>query len=132
MNESVGEQCQFSDRDTENPTGIKLQPAWQQTGANPWAAGCGLVTVQSPKWDATGCGLVTVQSPKWAATLDNKDPPFPCAAATGNRSDKEGRTALEPGHGAKGAAEWSAPGRWFSNVRKIWSEILTRQFKIGL
>ena len=96
MNESVGGQCQFSDRDTENPTGIKLQPAWRQTGANPWAA---------------GCGLVTVQSPKWAPTLDNEDPPFPCAAAIGNRSYQEGRTALEPGHGAKGAAEWPAPGR---------------------
>ena len=24
------------------------------------------------------------------------------------------------------------PGGWFSNVRKIWSEILTRQFKVGL
>ena len=24
------------------------------------------------------------------------------------------------------------PGGWFSNVRKIWSEILTRQLKIGL
>ena len=59
---------------------------------------------------------MTVQSPKWAPTLDNKDPPFPCAAATGTRSDKEGRTALEPGHGAKGAAERSAPG-WYGTAK---------------
>ena len=95
MNESVERQCRFSDRDTENPTCIKLQPAWRQTGAHHWAA---------------GCGLVTAQSTKWAPTLDNEDPPFPCAAATGTPSDEEGRTALEPGHGAKGAAARAAPG----------------------
>ena len=53
-----------------------------------------------------------VQSPKCAPTLANEDPPFPCAAATGTPSDKEGRTALEPGHGAKGGAARSAPGRY--------------------
>ena len=94
MNESAEEQCQFSDRDTKTPTCIKLQPAWRQTGADPWAA---------------GCGLVTAQSPKWAPTMANEDPPFPGAAATGTPSDKERRTALESGPGAKGAAARAAP-----------------------